>query len=56
MHRFAELALDETPAGDGDTGPSFDPIRNALPGLENYAWVRRLREPSYLTARQSRRS
>lgn len=54
-HRFAELALDETPAGDGDREPSFDPIRNALPGLENYAWVRRLREPSYLTARHARR-
>ena len=34
---------------------SFDPVRNVLPGLEIYPWVRRLREPSYATARDSRR-
>ncbi len=55
-HRFAALSLDETPVGDGDARPSFDPIRNTLPGLENYPWVRRLREPSYLAARRSRRT
>jgi hypothetical protein len=33
---------------------SFDPVRNQLPGLTQYAWVRGLREPSYRTARQSR--
>jgi hypothetical protein len=55
-HRFAELSLGETPAGDGDTDPSFDPIRHVLPGLENYPWVRRLREPSYASSRRSRRA
>jgi hypothetical protein len=33
---------------------SFDPVRNVLPGLAPYDWVRRLREPAYLTARRSR--
>jgi hypothetical protein len=33
---------------------SFDPTRNTVPGLENYDWVRRLREPSYGTARHTR--
>lgn len=55
-HRFAVLSLVEEPVGDGDTRPSFDPVRNTVPGLENYPWVRRLREPSYLAARRSRRS
>lgn len=55
-HPFAELVLHRTPAGEGDGPLSFDPVRNALPGLEPYAWVRRLREPAYATARRSRRS
>jgi hypothetical protein len=42
----------------GTAGPdlmiSFDPLLNTVPGLDNYDWVRRLREPSYLTARRSR--
>ena len=51
-HAFAELRLsdDEAP----NRGMSFDPVRNQLPGLTQYAWVRRLREPSYRTARKSR--
>ena len=52
---FAELSLDNNPADEGDLPVSFDPVRNALPGLETYEWVRRLREPSYATARRSRR-
>ena len=49
---FAELKLtdDEAP----NQAMSFDPVRNQLPGLTQYAWVRRLREPSYRTARRSR--
>lgn len=36
---------------------SFDPVLHVLPGLGHYGWVRRLREPSYRTARtQSNRS
>lgn len=35
---------------------SFDPVRNEVPGLTNYEWVRRLREPSYAFARRQRRS
>ena len=52
-HAFAELRMtdDEAP----NQAMSFDPVRNQLPGLTQYAWVRRLREPSYRTARRSRR-
>ena len=52
-HPFAELRLsdDEAP----NQAMSFDPVRNQLPGLTQYAWVRRLREPSYRSARKSRR-
>lgn len=34
--------------------PSFDPIRRTVPGLENYDWVVRLREPAYESAREDR--
>ncbi len=54
-HPFAELSLDEEPVDEPDAAVSFDPVRNVLPGLEIYPWVRRLREPSYSTARHSRR-
>jgi len=53
---FGELVLDEAPVEQGDLRLSFDPVQNRLPGLETYDWVRRLREPSYLTARRSRRT
>jgi hypothetical protein len=53
-HRFAELTLTEEPVVHGDVEISFDPIRNVLPGLENYSWVQLLREPSYATARRTR--
>lgn len=33
---------------------SFDPVRNEVPGLRNYGWVRQLREPSYAFARHQR--
>ncbi len=50
---FADLSL--LPDGDeDDSGLSFDPMLNLVPGLEPYEWVRRLREPSYLGARKSR--
>lgn len=54
-HRFAELALDRE--ADDDTADmlvSFQPMENVPPGLEVYDWVRRLREPAYVTARRSR--
>lgn len=51
-HHFAELVLSTT-AGP-DPLVSFDPVLNTLPGLENYEWVRRLRERGYGTARHSR--
>lgn len=42
---------------DGDPAISFDPVLNVLPGLAQYDWVRRLREPAYRTSRaQSDRS
>ncbi|QIX27144.1 hypothetical protein ncot_11450 [Nocardioides sp. JQ2195] len=48
---FGELHLLERQEGD----TSFDPIEvGPLPGLEHYAWVNRLREPAYRTARRSR--
>jgi hypothetical protein len=53
-HPFACLHLTDDDAPD--QGISFDPVRNRLPGLEQYPWVVRLREPAYLRARRSRRS
>lgn len=53
---FAELLLGQDPVAEEDAPVSFDPVRNLLPGLEPYDWVRRLREPSYASARASRRS
>ena len=55
-HRFAELSLAEAPGEEPDQMVSFDPVKNELPGLQTYDWVRRLREPAYLTARRSSRS
>lgn len=52
-HRFGELVL-AAPAAAGDALISFDPVRNPVPGLDSYDWVRRLREPAYATARHSR--
>lgn len=55
-HPFAELVLDKAPInGTADLLVSFEPVTNVLPGFETYAWVRRLREPAYVTARRSRR-
>lgn len=48
---FARLEVSSDP---GDDQPvSFDPVEHPLPGLPNYGWVRRLRQPSYLVARRS---
>lgn len=55
-HPFAELLLHQDPVDEADVPLSFEPVRNVLPGLETYDWVRRLREPAYTTARRSRRS
>jgi hypothetical protein len=49
---FADLRLSEQDGGDGPV--SFDPVLNTLPGLEQYGWVERLREPSYDEARARR--
>lgn len=51
-HAFGELVLASTPRPD--VLVSFDPVCSTLPGLEQYEWVRRLREPAYRTARHSR--
>lgn len=52
---FGRLLLDpDSPTTASDEPIAFDPLLNTLPGLENYGWVRRLREPSYLSARRSR--
>ena len=55
-HPFAELSLHREAIDGADLPLSFDPVRNRLPGLEPYDWVRRLREPAYATARRSRGS
>lgn len=47
---FGSIDLGE-PLGD-DTRISFDPVLNVLPGLEQYDWVKRLREPAYWSARR----
>lgn len=52
-HDFGTLVLSDSPGGDELV--SFDPVLNTIPGLDNYEWVRRLREPSYSMARGSRR-
>lgn len=51
---FANLELTDELATDQQV--SFDPVLNQVPGLEQYAAVVRLREPSYLLARRSRGS
>lgn len=53
-HRFATLVMSERAAAGPDADVSFDSVRNNVPGLEIYDWVRRLREPSYRSARRSR--
>lgn len=50
--RFAELVV--TDEVQQDALVSFDPVTNVVPGLGSYEWVRRLREPSYGTARHTR--
>jgi hypothetical protein len=52
--RFATLTLTDPPSREDDAPVSFDPVRNTVPGLDTYEWVRRLREPSYAAARRSR--
>jgi hypothetical protein len=50
---FADLRL--APGLASDEPVSFDPVRNQIPGLEQYDVVERLREPAYGVARASRR-
>jgi hypothetical protein len=52
---LGELTLSEPEAVDADPMISFDPVRNTIPGLEPYEWVRRLRAGAYAEARRSRR-
>lgn len=53
---FGTLELPLVPATGPDTELSFDPTMHEVPGLENYDWVRRLRQPSYAAARCARRA
>jgi hypothetical protein len=48
---FGELLLS---GRESDQEITFDPVRHTLPGLDQYAAVRRLREPAYDAARSSR--
>lgn len=49
---FGHLTLASTSGADAMV--SFDPVRSTLPGLDNFEWVRRLREPAYRRARHTR--
>lgn len=49
-HAFADLDLTRRV----EIEISFDPLLNPPAGLDNYGWVKRLREPAYRTARRSR--
>jgi hypothetical protein len=49
--RFAELAIPSTSGPDPTI--SFDAVAYPPPGLQNYPWVRRLREPAYRAARET---
>ncbi|HWJ12048.1 MAG TPA: hypothetical protein VNS46_21880 [Nocardioides sp.] len=51
-HPLGELTL-QRPLPE-ETDPSFDPVLNPLPGLEQYSWVVHLREYSYAAARRLR--
>src|SRR3954447_2207743 len=54
-HDFGHVVVSGD-VGDGSHRPiSFDPFLNAIPGLENYAWARRIREGAYAAARRTRR-
>jgi hypothetical protein len=48
---FAELR--ETAGPPLDQPIRFDPVLHPLPGLAFPAWVKRLREPAYRTARET---
>lgn len=51
---WATFAVLDVPSTSGpDSAISFDAVENPPPGLENYRWVRRLREPAYATARKT---
>jgi len=51
-HPFGELVLSMRAGDDQDI--SFDPVRAQLPGLQQYPFVARLREPAYSRARRAR--
>lgn len=48
---FAELVIPSTSGPDPDI--SFDAVAHPPPGLRIYPWVRRVREPAYLAARET---
>lgn len=49
-HEFGTLYLGRPT----DARVDFDPVLHQVPGLRQYSWVTRLREPAYRTARRSR--
>lgn len=52
--QFATLTIPGPAARPGTDDPSlrFDPVANTLPGLPNYPWVARLRNPAYAASRR----
>lgn len=46
-HPFAVLDLHLDPDQD-DSGLRFDAVRHPIPGAGTYAWVRVVRQPSYV--------
>jgi hypothetical protein len=55
-HDFGSVALAGPVSAAEDAEVSFDVFVNAVPGLENYPWTRRLREGAYAAARRERRA
>jgi hypothetical protein len=49
--RFADLVIPSTSGPDPEI--SFDAVTHPPPGLQNYPWVRRMREPAYQAARET---
>jgi hypothetical protein len=50
---WMKVAVVEVDSWGPDRPTRFDPVRNLLPGTEQYPFVRGLREPSYLFARRA---
>src|SRR3954454_3163690 len=55
-HDFGHVVVSGDAEHGSDRPISFDPFLNAIPGLDNYAWARRIREGAYAAVRRTRRN